>query len=1385
MEYDKLDIDFYKIRSIAKGQTDGFEELCCQLFFREFNQVDNEYNRFRGDGGDGGVEALFEFKDGSKIALQSKYWEGKKFDSSQVSQLTKSIDAAKKNHPDLISYFISIPFNLTGPVSGGKRGKSQTEKFKDWKQKKEQQHSIEIKLWADSRLSELLLKHDQTGGLRRYWFDSSTLNDHQYKNHIEEATAQAGRRYTPKLSIKVPLLKALDSFVKPAVISGEVKEHLLQYDKKLTDSLFQKVVKNHYENDGIQLEEIKSKLEQLLSISDNSFKALQQEFLSLLNSQLEKLSFVEKELLNELQKKYGDDFHDTPGFRQFHAEYMCAFPAGELDSTREVVDIIKAIRDWLQSEPVKLNYCKQMLIRGVAGIGKTHSVIDYVREQNRPGLWFFFGEDFTETEPWKVMADKLGLTSTIARDEIFEVFSTQAVSKDETSVIFIDALNESDKRQNWKKWLPVLIEQVKRYPKLKLCVTCRDTYLDEVFERREEWVEFTHNGFLGQEYIAIQEFFNFYQLKPPVVPLLQSEFRNPLFLHLVCDSLSGAGYEEIPRGRLGFQDMLNICIDHKDKLLSKKCNCDPNIQIVRTALSKIALQMAEKETRFIDYFEVKKITDKLHAGTGFETSLLNQLEKEGLIAFIEHKEQPFGPSTKYCRFTFERIADFFIAFNVLESNQTSKELSSLFSSKWVIENKGVLEALAIMLPESNPSSEIIEYENEPYGEHIAEVFVESLQWRDLKKTTDSTKRQIEQLLYKNGELAAKVFNALISISMVPENILNAYYLEDLLWKNGMCSRDSFWNYYLIEDFEKKNSAWTIIKWACFSNVDNYSKESLFLWAVTLSWFTSCSDRVVRDRSSKGIVRILCADITNCNTLLEHFRYIDDDYILERVTSAIYSALLLTKDKKVTSELALEIVEKKHLSQFDNVIIYDSLRLIIELAFIQDETISAKIDLDNVRQTFSNNKFTIYDEEISTDLLESKAFNNSNIKMGGGGLSSDFQRYILEPRLRIFDLESAGITKKDIYRWFLIELSKLGYPGPDERCWKFDRYLMGKHGNGRAKPTKAERLGKKYYWTLLHRVLGQLRNTVPFKAPQYSDTFESSHPRLLSLPVRKIDLTDLRYLKEKKYLKIVSPEYTIAIETEPSEWTTNTDNFNDVPGIIQDCSDKEGEKWIPLLYSARVKAQDAEEKYPYRDSTILLSSLVLLKNDISSMKASIKKEKIVRDVFGFTTNDYRIFLGEYPFTRPCLEQEETGAWRHEYSITNDITAKATTMNMLRGGEWQYDCSFESESCLVPSRNLIESLGLKWDGYQGWDNEKGDMVIFFAETEKGNVVWIKKSYLQQFLCTEKVLLYISYNEKMYVDEEMSGARGMHSRRGVYCYDGENVEVLQNISDTCDFR
>lgn len=51
-------IDFYKIRSTSKGQRDSFEELSCQLFYREFCNGYSSYERYRGDGGDGGVPSM-------------------------------------------------------------------------------------------------------------------------------------------------------------------------------------------------------------------------------------------------------------------------------------------------------------------------------------------------------------------------------------------------------------------------------------------------------------------------------------------------------------------------------------------------------------------------------------------------------------------------------------------------------------------------------------------------------------------------------------------------------------------------------------------------------------------------------------------------------------------------------------------------------------------------------------------------------------------------------------------------------------------------------------------------------------------------------------------------------------------------------------------------------------------------------------------------------------------------------------------------------------------------------------------------------------------------------------------------------------------------------
>ena len=490
-----MEIDFYKIRSLAKGQTESFEELSCQLFYRKFVDEYLNYERYRGDGGDGGVEAIFFSSDNKKIAIQSKFWENNRFDSSQINQLTKSIDTAMNNHPEIKKYFIAIPFNLTGKVANGKKGKSQTEKFEEWKNKYEQKYSIEIKLLSRSILADLLLQYDMNGGLRTYWFNSKILTEDQYKNHIEDATVQVGKRYTPKLSIKLPISKSFNSFIYNDNLIQESEIFKKKYSDILSSSSFRSISEKYLKTIDYEVSQVLPLIEKLVESSHEEFQAIHDEFKKNLDAILGVIESAENFCFKDLKEKFGEDFFDTPGFRQFHAEYMCEFPAADLDITRELIKLINDIIVWLDDKNTTLYFRKNLLIHGVAGIGKTHSILDYLNDNGRVGLWVFFGEDFNEREPWQIIAEKIGIPSLSSKEELFEILSVQSESENKNCIIFIDALNESKNRKNWNKWLPVLVNQISKYQKLKICVSCRDAYLNDVFTSKEDWVEIEHNGF--------------------------------------------------------------------------------------------------------------------------------------------------------------------------------------------------------------------------------------------------------------------------------------------------------------------------------------------------------------------------------------------------------------------------------------------------------------------------------------------------------------------------------------------------------------------------------------------------------------------------------------------------------------------------------------------------------------------------------------------------------------------------------------------------------------------------------------------------------------------------------------------------------------------------
>ena len=116
-------IDFKQIAPRNGSQTDAFEEFCCQIARHSAAlPAGSEFVRFRGAGGDGGVECIWRLPNGDEWGWQAKFM----FNLSKAkAALDKSITTALELHPKLVKYTICLPFDLTGPTA--RKGKSQLE----------------------------------------------------------------------------------------------------------------------------------------------------------------------------------------------------------------------------------------------------------------------------------------------------------------------------------------------------------------------------------------------------------------------------------------------------------------------------------------------------------------------------------------------------------------------------------------------------------------------------------------------------------------------------------------------------------------------------------------------------------------------------------------------------------------------------------------------------------------------------------------------------------------------------------------------------------------------------------------------------------------------------------------------------------------------------------------------------------------------------------------------------------------------------------------------------------------------------------------------------------------------------------------------------------
>jgi hypothetical protein len=1214
------------------------------------------------------------------------------------------------------------------------------------------------------------------------------------QKRLNDAKAQAGKRYSPELSVNVPAFTALEAFTHQDTWTEKTKRYLEELNENIQK--WNTHVSNADElpeNSHQIIQNITEHIVLLNSILNEPVDPLPSTNVQTVSLQvsnlIENTIKIEEIFLNELLEEHGQNA-DTPQFRQFQAEYQCEFPAAKLDTSRDLLKCLHTIAEWVNSPEFLLPKSQFMLLRGCAGVGKTHAIVDHALHSSKTGqvCLVFYGEDFTGDEPWKIIVNKLGLSSNVTRDELWGMIDSAAETTGKPAIIYIDALNESPEMQKWKtSWLAPLCQQITHFSCLKLCVSCRDTYFDEVFDDRNQWVEFEHNGFFGCEFYAIKQFFEFYKLEPPTTPLLQPEFTNPLFLHLVCQAIQSLESRSIPLGTLGFTDILRLLLEEKNKRIAKVCRYDGRNDKVTEAVNALAKKMAEEKTRLLSREAAEETVHRIFYIDDSERSLFIQLEKEGLIALIEHRSRPLAPKQWFCRFTFERVADFLIALFLLEGiefSQLRDIVASYSDNETFTEHQGLLEAFSIILPEKFQIelSDIIS--NLDRYKFLLPIISSGFQWRAIESFSEKAQDLVFEGL-SNSNCCATILNCLFGIAVIPNHPLNAEFIDDLLNQQNLTTRDPFWCALLHEDFDNKGGAWRLIEWSIKADLSPFSEETSCLWALFLSWCCAASDRRVRDRATKGLTRLFISQPRIINITLLRFIDIDDDYVLERVSLAAYSSILLANDNDLLQDVANTIYT--HVFDIGNIcenaLIRDWLRLIIELAYSR-HLLNDTISINKCRSPYNSQLIPIPLEEDIAHLIEQDAFGrNMNLDEFPDGFGeTDFAKYVLGSKvLRHYDLDAIGINQKQIHRWFIKSVSELGYPGFNEKCYNYDRHLLAKYGGGRGRPTWAERLGKKYYWILLHRLAGILADHLPRNIDSWEN--ETSFPRLQGIDLRDIDPTDLRAFSSKaeinaEWYQPIDYNFDIAFDSSHEEWIA----LQDFPALEQivNITDNQEEQWFHLWLSFSLKKNISSTQYPYRNLETDIRTAFIPYSDIESIKEQLSNTHFFADLD--IPHDYRLLMAEYPNTLSCTQRLETGELSLEDELLGTENAHFTVISLLRGNEWEYDCTQGEDEYVpnfnVPAPDLVNFSNLTWDGQSSWLDESNTIQITEISTESNSSVLIKTDYLKNFLQTSSLaLILIGYQRKFLVNGR-SCSPSIHELRNVYIFDGYNITQAYNF-------
>ena len=1038
-------------------------------------------------------------------------------------------------------------------------------------------------------------------------------------------------------------------------------------------------------------------------------------------------------------------------------------------SIHEKADHLETI---LSNEWIAFKEHHTIIITGEAGTGKSHLIGDIVthRKRNKKPSILLLGQHFTNaSDPLSQIKELLDVKC--KKERLLSQLNNYGVRVNEPVVIFIDALNENAGEELWKNFLTDLINEVESFDYLRLVVSFRISQRKNWFydlSHNSDYAVYHHKGFEGHEREACEYMFSSFGIGQPAWPVYGKEFSNPLFLIKYCRNHER---KHRPMFFTDFWETIQEYCEDTNHELAQKFGYNDSQNLVIKALSSIAELMVLAQGRWnIDFQSVMIRLSQDAQYTKSPNEFMDLLIDEGLL-----RTETYNGDI-YVNYSFERIGDYFIAEYLINNCQ---------SKDWLNYQWGDLtEALSVLVPRLK-NKELFEVVEAEQKEEAFRGFIDSATWRD--DFTEKGKECIARL--KELKKYDILFDIILSLPYRMDKSSNGLALYDALWNLSLAERDAVWTVNISYSWSQKGEKlYNLAKWGCEASsesIKSISNDSANACAETLIWSLTTTWRELRDLSTHAIVNILTWHSDLIIPLLEMYHNVNDPYIQERLWCAVYGALLIKQDKEVSQRIAQwtynNVFCKKCVPE--HILVRDYARNVVEYGIQMGLVCKIDESLLNIPFTDgslpddipSNEEITSrYERDWETipenerdvywaqhDILASMA------PEYGVRAYGDFGRYVFQANLNDFGEDVEMLSNWAIHMIF----EEFGY---DPNIFvHFDR---NNNSRGRSH-SKVERIGKKYQWIAMYRIMARMTDRYPDK-----DWSEEWHDPIKS--ARNIDPTIYPGRKSLNHQsKFNLPTFDISMPKDNKKWLKSWKYMPKIKDYIL-VTDEKGIEWVNLFsYNNIIYEPDGDDTL-VRDLWTFIQAYIVDRTNLKTVCNELYEIGIQGRSFHENNEIYNVFTREYYWSHVY---KETVCDKYYKKIPFSVGHKEYDNIIVEPAYLQYTLSTDDDvsggdgaSMLMPNEWLYNGLHLIFSYEDGvWVDHKGEIAVLDNYMFSGghSALLVRKDILLNYLnATGKVMFWPILTERMIRTKRMGYAN--HQQNGGWAYMDEQGTIHQKF-------